>query len=185
VNVRVATLSLGLPEAKRGDLAAFEQLIRTHERTVFRLAWRLVGNPDDAAEIAQEVFLKLYRNMGSVDEGRNVGAWLYRVTVNASNDVLRKRRPTAALDEFTHVSAAPSPEQSLAADQRRELALRALDMLPPKERAAVVLRDVEGLSTAEVAEALGSSEVTVRSQISTARVKLKRIVDAMLARRQS
>ncbi|HET8547376.1 MAG TPA: sigma factor-like helix-turn-helix DNA-binding protein, partial [Bryobacteraceae bacterium] len=69
--------------------------------------------------------------------------------------------------------------------QRRELAKRALHQLPAKERAAVVLRDIEGLTTAEVANALGSTETTVRSQISSARVKLKRILEAMLSGRQS
>jgi RNA polymerase sigma-70 factor, ECF subfamily len=187
-------LSVGTPErsgsdllarAKTGDLAAFEHIIRAQERNVFRLAWRMLGNVDDAADVAQEVFLRFYRGLQTVDEARDIGPWLYRVTVNAANDVLRRRRPSADFEAVVAVSTEPDPEQALAAGQRRQLARRALESLPAKERAAVVLRDIEGLSTAEVAAALGSSETTVRSQISSARVKLKRIVEAMLSRRKS
>jgi RNA polymerase sigma-70 factor (ECF subfamily) len=194
VNVKAVALSVGIPEragsdllarAKRGDLVAFEQIVRSHERRVFRLAWRLLGNVDDAADVAQEVLLKLYRNLGMVDEARELAPWLYRVTVNSANDVLRRRRPSESVDDVIPVSQQATPEQALAASQRERLIRRALNLLPPKERAAVVLRDMEGLPTAEVAAALGTTETTVRSQISSARVKLKRIIDSMLRRRQS
>lgn len=171
--------------ARKGDLPAFEAIVRQHETAVFRLAWRLLGNADDAADVAQEVFLKLFRSMSAIDEARDVGPWLYRVTVNAATDLCRRRRPRASLDDVVVAAGGPTPEEALARQQRRELAVRALDLLPPKERAAVVLRDIEGLTTAEVAEALGSSETTVRSQISSARVKLKAIVARMLAGRTS
>jgi RNA polymerase sigma-70 factor (ECF subfamily) len=144
-----------------------------------------LGNEDDAADVAQEVLLKLYRNLASVDEDRELAPWLYRVTVNSANDLLRQRRPSGSVDDVLVISSAPTPEQELAAAQRRQVAKRALTLLPAKERAAVVLRDIEGLSTAEVASALGTTETTVRSQISSARVKLKRIVESMLSRRQS
>jgi RNA polymerase sigma-70 factor, ECF subfamily len=184
VNVNAITMSVGTRDrAKRGDLAAFEALIRTHERSVFRLAWRLLGNVDDAADVAQEVFLKLYRNLDTLHEERDIGPWLYRVTVNAAHDVLRKRRPSGPAEDVL-ASPEANPEQALAADQRQRLARRAIELLPPRERAAVVLRDIEGLSTAEVAAVLGSTETTVRSQLSSARVKLKRIIDGMLSRRK-
>jgi RNA polymerase sigma-70 factor (ECF subfamily) len=194
VNAKAAALNVGIAErsgsdtlvrARRGDLAAFEQIVRQHERTVFRLAWRLLGNADDAADAAQEVFLKLYRGIDSIDEARELGPWLYRVTVNAATDLHRRRRPGRPLDDVVIATPGPTPEQALLEGQRHELARRALDLLPPKERAAIVLRDIEGLTTSEVAETLGSSETTVRSQISSARVKLKRILDGLLTRRRT
>jgi RNA polymerase sigma-70 factor, ECF subfamily len=187
-------LSVGTPDlsgsdllvsAKSGDLAAFELIIRAHERNVFRLAWRLLGNVDDAADVAQDVFLKFYRNLQAVDAARDVGPWLYRVTVNAANDVLRRRRPSISVEDMAPTSPDPDPGQALAAGERQELARRALELLPVKERAALVLRDIEGLSTADVAAALGSTDTTVRCQISSARVKLKRILEGMLSRRKS
>jgi RNA polymerase sigma-70 factor (ECF subfamily) len=154
-----------------------------HERAVVRVATRLTGSFDEAKEIAQEVFLKLYKALGSIDDNRGLAPWLYRVTVNAANDELRKRRVTAKLDEAYAAPGARGPEEVALDSERRNILMRAIGSLPEKERAALVLRDVEGLSTAEVASILGIAEVTVRSQISSARVKLRRIVNVAHGRR--
>jgi RNA polymerase sigma-70 factor (ECF subfamily) len=143
----------------------FESLLFRHERMVYRLALRLLGNAEDARDAAQEVFLRLHRSLPSVDASRDAGPWLYRVTANVATDMLRTRRTMVPIDTVPLASRTP---QYNGRDIEAALA-----RLPEKERAAIVLRDIEGLSTAEVAEALGSSETTVRSQISTARVKLR------------
>jgi RNA polymerase sigma-70 factor (ECF subfamily) len=149
--------------ARRGDIDAFEQLMRAHDRQVYRLAARLLGNDADAQDAAQEVFLRLHRSLSRIDEDRAIGPWLYRVTVNVCNDVLRCRRTAAPLEEI------PS-----GGDTQTVLEVQAaLNRLPEKQRAAIVLREVEGLSTAEVAEILGSTETTVRSAIAIARSKLR------------
>ncbi len=151
------------------NVEPFETLLRAHERRVLRVAWRMLGTLEDAQDAAQEVFLKLHRHYRRLDP-LTLDAWLYRTTVNCCYDALRKRRP---VDRLTVEPAAP-PETDLERDERRRLVTEGLKTLPERERAAVVLREIEGLSTAEVAAALGTSEVTVRSQVSMGKARLKK-----------
>jgi RNA polymerase sigma-70 factor (ECF subfamily) len=172
--------SAGLIErARAGNLDAFERIMRLHEKQVLSTALRLVGNLADAQDVAQEVFLKLHRNLRKLADFDEMRRWLYRVTVNRSNDLMRKRGRHAAqpLAGPEPASATCDPEASLLKAERSRLVERALATLPMKERSAIVLRDVEGLPTRDVAEILGSSETTVRSQISTARAKIREFVD--------
>lgn len=166
---------------RSGDLAAFDRLMREHERLVLGIALRLLGNLEDAQDASQEVFLKLYRNLDKLDREANIPGWLYRVTVNVCHDVGRKRRPMEDAGKLEALPAAASRED-VAEDLRRGLAL-GLRRLSERERTVTVLRDLEGLSTAEVARAMGSSEATVRSQISQARVKMKDFLERYLRRR--
>ncbi|MBZ5578885.1 MAG: sigma-70 family RNA polymerase sigma factor [Acidobacteriia bacterium] len=170
--------------AQQGDRAAFERLLRQHERLVLATAVRLLGNLEDGQDAAQEVFLRLYRNLAKVEAAGNLAGWLYRVTANVCHDHRRKRPRTADMEEAGQVAAGSAdPQQEAAEAERRRVLELSLRMLPEKERAALVLRDLEGLSTAEVAQALGSSEATVRSQISKARVKVKNFVEQYFRRR--
>ncbi|MCX6623240.1 MAG: sigma-70 family RNA polymerase sigma factor [Acidobacteria bacterium] len=150
-----------------------ETLLGRFAPVVLRLSRRLLGNPADAEDAAQEVLLRLYRNRGQLDAARDPSAWVYRVTVNVCRDALRRRRKTEPIDE-ARLAGPGTPEQLLQEDQRIRQIERALARLPEKERAALVLRDLEDLPTSEVAKILGSSEATVRSQISSARVKLRK-----------
>jgi RNA polymerase sigma-70 factor (ECF subfamily) len=161
--------------AQSGDPAAFEALLRMHEVLVARTALRLTANRQDAQDAAQEVFLRLHRSLGRIDDSRNLPGWLYRVTVNVCRDILRKRRNTASLED-TQVAVSSSTEADLSRAEQLKLVEEALRTLPEKERAAVALRDIEGLTTREVAEILGSSEATVRSQISAARTKIRKML---------
>ena len=177
----------------RSEPRAFERLMRLHERQVYATAWRLLGRVEDAQDAAQEVFLRLYRYLDRFDEGRPLGPWLYRVTVNVCRDLGRRRKVRQALSlddveasrplESTDPTTDPAAMASLA-DERR-IVEEALATLAEKERAAIVLRDLQGLSTAEVAEALGSSQPTVRSQICRARLKIKTFRDRKLRRTTS
>src|SRR5436305_4222494 len=85
--------------ARSGDLAAFERLMRQHERLVLATALRLTGRMEDARDVSQEVFLKLYRNLDKVQASEAISSWLYRVTVNASHDLTRRRRPESPVEE--------------------------------------------------------------------------------------
>jgi RNA polymerase sigma-70 factor, ECF subfamily len=154
----------------------FEGLVATHERMVLRVAYRLLGRLEDAQDAAQEVFLRLFRNLDRI--GVDPKSWLYRVTVNVCNDHHRRRKVVAELDARPHSPAdpAPDPERAMALEERKRLVTEGLETLPERERSAVVLRDIEGLSTAEVAGILGVEEVTVRSQVSSARLKLAKYV---------
>jgi RNA polymerase sigma-70 factor, ECF subfamily len=170
--------AVNLEAARSGDLAAFEMLMRQYERLVLVTALRLMGNMPDAQDVSQEVFLKLYRNLRKVDGAQSIAGWLYRVTVNAVRDLQRRKRPEAPMEFAENLPAGGiDPQQAATEAERRRALEMSLRMLPEKERAALVLRDLEGLSTEEVARALGSSEATVRSQISKARVKVRGYVE--------
>jgi RNA polymerase sigma-70 factor (ECF subfamily) len=168
--------------ARAGDAAAFDLLMRRHERQVLGTAYRLAGNLEDAQDASQEVFLRLYRNLARL-EHVNLAAWLYRVTVNVCHDSRRRGLATVPMDDATELAAAGDPQQSAGETERRALLLRSLRTLSGKERAALVLRDMEGLSTAEVACVLGSSVATVRSQVSKARLKMRDFVERYSRRR--
>lgn len=172
--------------AKSGDLGAFEQVIILHQRRVFLTALRMLGRAEDAQDAAQEVFFRLYRHLRGFDESRGFAAWLYRVTVNVCRDIARSRgkhdlpslEALVGLEEAA--TGAPDPSDQAASVQQIRIVQQALKRLPEKERAAVVLRDIEGLSTREVARILGSSQATVRSQVSAARLKIKRFTERFL-----
>ncbi|HTX35815.1 MAG TPA: sigma-70 family RNA polymerase sigma factor [Bryobacteraceae bacterium] len=171
--------------AKGGDLAAFEQVIRQYERLVLVTALRLLGNLADAQDASQEVFLRLYRNLGKVESSGAFPSWLYRVTVNVCHDLRRKRPAAAPMEDAALAPAAEADPQQATVEAERRYALNlSLRRLSEKERAALVLRDLEGLSTEAVARALGSSQATVRSQISKARVKMRGFMEHYFRRRQ-
>src|SRR5580692_10755290 len=121
--------------------------MRQHQRLVLVTALRLLGNLEDAKDVSQEVFLRLYRNLRKVDSEANCQAWLYRVTVNICYDIGRKRKPSVPMEDVPDpVSGAEDPQQSLAGAERQRVMRMSLRALPAKERAALVLRDLEGLS---------------------------------------
>src|ERR1700678_3767280 len=171
--------------ARSGDLGAFELLMRQHERLVLGTALRLTGNMEDAQDISQQVFLRLYKNLSKVQAANALPAWLYRVTVNACHD-LRRRKPASEPESSSGdlVAGGMDPQTSLTQAERRRVLEMSLRVLPEKERAALVLRDLEGLSTGEVARALGSSEATVRSQVSKARAKVRYFVELYFSPRK-
>jgi RNA polymerase sigma-70 factor (ECF subfamily) len=171
--------------AKTGDLDAFEQLVALHERRVFSLALRLTGSVEDAKDATQEAFLRLHRKIGQIDSGRGAGPWLYSVTVNACRDIGRGRQRSRLVPMENWASLAPpstesNPEGLYLHRQREEQLRSVLGHLPEKERAALLLREMEGLSTDEVARILGSSKATVRSQICSARLKLRKLLKGRL-----
>ncbi len=172
---------LGL--AKAGDASAFEAILILHERRVFLTALRMLGRVEDAQDAAQEVFLRLHKHLRRFDDGREFAPWLYRMTVNACRDIAKARPREEQLDEIERGYVADPAVEIGRGEQKRTVAA-GLRTLAEKERAAIVLREIEGLSTKEVARILGSSEVTVRSQVSTGRQKLREFV-TRLGRRLS
>jgi RNA polymerase sigma-70 factor (ECF subfamily) len=179
-----------IARAKAGDAAAFDQIITGHQHRVIALAWRLLGNPDDARDAAQESFLRVYKHLDRFDLTQDFSGWLYRIVVNVCRDIARKRRWTKqtsleAAVESGNLREPISPhntEDAAIFSQEQALLARALATLTVKERAAIVLRDLEGLPTDEVARILGSRPTTVRSQICSARVKIKHFREEWLKR---
>ena len=189
------SLALLIEEALAGDIAAFEQIMIHSEQKVMRLTWRMLGNEADARDATQEVFLRVYKYLGTFKQDQDFFAWVYQITLNVCRDVTKKRQSSNA--QFVSIDAGDNPEAFLVLDQqadaeetliraqRRELIVRAMTTLPEKERAAFVLRDLEGFETDEVARILCTSTTTVRSQISSARKKIKLYCERYLKKRGS
>lgn len=167
-----------------GDEIAFERIMLATEQRVVSIAWRMLGNRDDARDATQDVYLRVFKYLARFRAGEDFRAWLYRITVNVCHDFARKKGVAglAQLDEidfgqegaaFETARRGTDPESLALHGQQLALVRRALQSLPAKERAALVLRDLEGFSTDEVAHALGSRPVTVRSQVSSARAKIR------------
>jgi RNA polymerase sigma-70 factor (ECF subfamily) len=161
--------------AAAGDTDAFERLVDLKRRLVLRAAFRILGNLDDAHDVAQTVFLTLWRSLDRYDHSRRFDTWLYRVTVNAAIDMARKAGPRGVLyplpDEARDglFATGPEVERKLNRAELQKVFLRLSAGLPERQRAAFVLRELQGLSTAEVAEVLGVTESTVRNHLLQAR----------------
>ena len=167
-----------LEEAARrvtaGDRAAFEAIVRETQRTLLRAAARVLGSREEALDVLQDAYVRAFDALveGSFDGRSRVSSWLYRVVMNASLDALRarRRRPTVPLPEAEPEASGDSAEVRVAL---AELG-RMLDLLPADQRAALVLRELEGLSNAEVAEVLETSEGAIEQRLMRARATLRR-----------
>jgi RNA polymerase sigma-70 factor (ECF subfamily) len=176
-----AELAALIERAVAGESSAFEQILIRTQRRVLNLAWKLLGSLTEAQDAAQEVFLRAYKYLHRFDVRKPFEPWLIQITVNVCRDMMRKRQQSKTVfaepeyaPEPSEVTTAGDPHTVLAAEQQKAILWKALSGLPQKERSALVLRDIEGLSTAEVAAILQSSEATVRSQISNARLKIRK-----------
>jgi len=176
--------------ARAGDEIAFERIMLATEQRVVSIAWRMLGNRDDARDAAQDVYLRVFKYLAQFRAGEDFRGWLYRITINVCHDFARKKGTSGfgQLDQIDFVQEGAAletgrrgtdPESLALHEQQLALIRSALQSLPPKERAALVLRDLEGFSTEEVAQALGSRPVTVRSQVSSARAKIKTYCDKL------
>lgn len=185
-SVEIASL---VQQTLNGDAAAFEGVILRYERRVVRLATKLLGATEDAQDAAQEVFLRAYKYLHRLDLQKPMEPWLIRMTINVCRNIGRKRQRrwnTFCESETALPEAADkggNPYSEVVEEQERQMLWKALNSLPEKERIAVTLRDLEGLSTSEVAAILQTSESTVRSQISRARVRMKDAIDEMMGGR--
>lgn len=175
-------------QVRSGDLAAFEALVTHTEARLLALAWRLLGDRHLAQDAAQEAYLRAFRSLHTYRLGASFEAWLTRITVHACFDLARKRGPRpVAVDSLDHqglLATPPEAEASVLHQQRRALVQQALATLPQAERAALVLRDLEGHSTEETARILGVRPVTVRSQAASARAKVQAFCQLALTRPQ-
>lgn len=183
-----------IAESLEGDAKAFEEIIRRYQRLVFNIAYHYLGRRGEVEDVAQEVFLKVYRSLGRFDTSRPFKAWIGRIASNACLDELRKRR-TRKVNAFADLSQDEEERitrgqiSSEAADALSEaeaqeslkLLYQAMDQLGEKDRLAFVLREMEGLEYSEVAQALSASEVAARIRVSRARKKLQSSVKSLMA----
>jgi RNA polymerase sigma-70 factor (ECF subfamily) len=188
------SLTLLIERAASGDTAAFEQIMIHSQHRVMAMTWRMLGNEADARDASQEVFLRVYKYLGRFKQDQDFFAWLYTITVNVCRDFAKKRQHHSdrfisfvaggGEDVFAVPADREDAEEIIIRTQQQELIARAMATLPDKERASIVLRDVEGLPTHEVARIMKSSSTTVRSQISSARKKIKIYCEQYLRRKE-
>ncbi len=168
--------------AQRGDRTAFRQLYERHKQRVFRTAHRLLGDRAQAEDILQEVFVTVYRRLGTFDFRSAFATWCYRITVNICYDVMRKQERRAkyhafdidleASDDLLQASASTQPDREVRRYEVQRYIEHALQQLSPDQRATFVLREVEGLSYDEIASAMQCSPKTVSSRLTRARQQL-------------
>jgi len=170
----------------RGDPRAFRELVERYKKKVYYLALDMAGNPVDAEDISQEVFLKVYRSFSTFRKGAKIGSWLYRVTYNASIDHLRKRGAAPEPVEDSVLESRSQAESGLPgtvpsdpaaaaeSSQLRDRIDRALDKVSPQEKAVFMLRHYDDLMLKDIAESLGLSIGSVKSYLFRAVRKLQK-----------
>jgi RNA polymerase sigma-70 factor (ECF subfamily) len=169
--------------ARRGDLASFNELVLQHQRQVYAVCLRMLGQTAAAEDATQEAFVSAWRNLGGL-RGDRFGPWLLRIAANVCTDELRrrKRRPGVSLEDaleeggFQPADPDPLPEASLLSSELRGAIDRAILTLPEEQRLVVILSDVEGLDYQEIADVMGGSLGTVKSRLSRARAHLREVL---------
>jgi RNA polymerase sigma-70 factor, ECF subfamily len=164
---------------KGGDLSGFEELVRKYQDRVYNLCRYMIQDTHDAQDAAQDTFLKAYQNLKAFKPDASLYTWLYRIAVNTSLDYKKKSRPEQAEDESVIdglASTDASPEQRYQSKEIGQSIQLALQKLPEQLRAAIVLKEIEGLSYEEIADVLHKSIGTVKSRISRAREELRRLL---------
>jgi RNA polymerase sigma-70 factor (ECF subfamily) len=165
--------------AQAGDVAAFERLSSAYADRLYMLLLRLLGDQSEAEDAAQEVMLRAWRGIGSFRGQSSYFTWLYRIAVNEASRALEKRSrrpasvPISAEELQLPASPAHDPFRQVQNSELRRSLGRALGGLPPPLRAAIVLRDVEGLSTQEAAEIAGVSQAAFKSRLHQARLRVR------------
>ena len=172
-----------------GDDTAWSALLETHTRKIYNLCYRFTGRPSESEDLTQEVFIKIFQTLRTYDPSQgSFSTWLYRVARNHLVDHYRrtkKDRLTASLDDEATgfreetPSTEAGPSSHVEARERKELLQRALERLSPDLREAVVLRDLQDLDYAEIAQVLGVPEGTVKSRINRGRLELARVLKRM------
>ena len=181
--------SLLVERARGGDRGAFTRLVNLHREAVYRAAYWVLKDSDEALDATQEAFLRAFRHIDRFDGRASFRTWARRIATNVALDqyARRKREQTVTRglpgDECVQDSCAANAEDALLREERRRLVREAIEALPPAQRSAVVLRDVEGLSYAEISETLGVPKGTVMSRIYYGRANLKERLTALLGPR--
>ena len=173
----------------RGDQAAWDVIVRRHWRKVFNVAYKFVGRHDEAEDLTQEIFLKLFRSLNTFDSRANFQTWLVSVSRNLCIDHYRRvRKERESVDravdpsELSPVAPEPGPMAALEQRDRVSLLREALGALPALLRTAVLMRDIEGVSYQEIARRLRVPEGTVKSRINRGRTELARHIRRLRAR---
>lgn len=189
--------TLLVEQFRRGDPAAAERLIVKYQNRIYNVVLRICADPDDAAELTQETFVKILENLAKFEGRSGFYTWAFRIAVNLTLNYCQRNAKLSvhsldteeetyssparqALKELLSDDSSPDPEAVAQNRELHEIALAALNKLDETHKAVLVLRDIEGMSYARIAEVLGIEIGTVRSRLSRARTKLKDILEAIL-----
>lgn len=174
---------------RQNDLEAFEQLIAAYEKKVLNLAYGMLGNLQDAEDTAQEIFVKVFRSIGTFKENSSFSTWMYRVATNVCLDELRKRKKRSgdvsisqqSGDNEEYELAIPDTGETPYEAAQKNAAMaelrKAIDCLAEEQRTVIILRDLEGMSYEEIARVTGASLGTIKSRINRARLSLRKLLE--------
>jgi len=187
---------LSIDALRAGDRAEFARLVDAASGPIYRLALKMLANSQDAEDVLQSTFLKAYQHLGEFEARSSLSTWLYRIAVNETLMLLRKRRPEVPLSDeevdslegITYPGIRLQvwedlPEENLLSSEARAVLDRAIQHLPEILRVVFLLRDVEGLSIQETVEALGVSESAVKTRLLRARLRLRDELSSYFGRR--
>lgn len=194
---KISNESIELEALHRKDKGAFARLVEQNSEKIYRLSLKMLGNPQDAEDVLQETFIKAFDNIEKFEGRSKVSTWLYRIAVNQSLMLLRKRK-----DNITEIDAGIEkdngdliprqivdwcclPERELMSNETRQYLSDAIQTLSDANRVAFLLRDVEGLSTRETAEALDISESAVKVRLMRARMQLREELTGFFAQKMA
>ena len=179
---KVMTDELLIEGILEGNEEAFEELVERYGRMVYRVAYRITGSHQDADDVMQETFLKVFRSIGRFRRESNVETWIYRIALNCALNLARTKKEEPldeGMDPVT-MRVSDNPERRLERVELSEAISNAIDKLPPQQRAVVILHDMEGLTHAQISRILNCSEGTVKSRLHHARRKLRKFLKPYL-----
>ncbi len=180
--------SFSLQALRSGDRSEYARLVDTYYQLIYRLGLKMLGDPQDAEDILQETFIKVYKNLNKFDGRSSLSTWIYRIATNEALMFLRKKNPEfISIDQPTEneegeqeplqiVDWCCLPENELMSAEAKSHLDKAISELLPSLRAVFVLRDIQGLSTQETGEVLGISEMAVKTRLSRARLRLREML---------
>ena len=176
-------------KSQQGDIEAFEQLIMGYQKKVFNIALGMMGNHDDASDVSQEVFIKVFKSIGSFRQQSSFSTWIYRITVNTCLDELRKRKnskKTFSLNQVIYLEKSEvkrqieddglTPESAAEKNELKKTVREAIFQLSNEYKEVIILRDINGFSYDDIAKIINCPEGTVKSRINRARGMLKEIL---------
>ncbi|KGG81209.1 RNA polymerase subunit sigma-24 [Caloranaerobacter azorensis H53214] len=175
-----------IKKSSEGDVDAFEELIKDYEKRAYNIAYRLLKNSEDAMDVVQEAFIKIYKSIREFKFKSSFSTWVYRIVVNTSIDFMRSKKVVYSLNEVIksergdiNIEIADyenTPEIELEKKLTKELVKKSIDKLDDIHRTVIILRDIQGFSYNEISEILGCSLGTVKSRISRGRIALREII---------
>ncbi len=174
-------------KSQKGDVEAFEKLIKEHKKYAYNIALKILKNKEDAEDISQEALVKVYQNIKSFNMNSSFKTWMYKIVFNTCIDFKRKKRlKTSSLDEPIHYGYddipkqvednKKNPEKLLSEKLNKQLVNKSINMMDDDFKNVIILRDIQGFKYKEISKILGCNEGTVKSRISRGREKLKEII---------